>query len=99
MMRPLVVVPVSEVAPLEVQPATAVLGAKKGGTVTYVIGGGTPTYTVTSNNPGVVPVMAATGNGFTVKLKNGTAPGTVTFTVTDSTTPIPKTASATLTII
>jgi FtsP/CotA-like multicopper oxidase with cupredoxin domain len=97
MMRPLVVLGVTQVALLHVDPPTAGLTGKKGGTVTYLIGGGTAPYTVTSSNAAIAPVtMAATGNGFSVTVKNNTALATVTFTVTDQSA---QTVYATLTII
>lgn len=99
MMRPLVVLGTGQVAALHVEPPTAGLTGKYGGTVTYVIGGGTAPYGVASSNPLFVPVLAVTGNAFSVNVKNNTAPAVVTFTVTDSTTPIAQTATVTLTII
>jgi hypothetical protein len=107
MMRPLVVLGANQVAALHVEPPSAGLTGKKGGIVTYVIGGGTAPYTVTSNNPLFVPVLAAAGNAFSVTVKNNTAPATVTFTVKDSGSvppappppPIQQTATVTLTII
>jgi spore coat protein A, manganese oxidase len=98
MMRPLVVLEPGGVTPLEVQPTAATLSGKKGGTITYVIGGGTVPYAVTSDNPAFVPVLAATGNAFSVTVKNNTLPATVKFTVTDSTAS-KQSAIAVLTII
>jgi spore coat protein A, manganese oxidase len=98
MMRPLVVLGAGQVAALHVEPPTAGLTGKFGGTVTYLIGGGTALYTVTSNNALFVPVLAVGGNAFSVTVKNNTLPATVTFTVKDSSAP-QQSVDVTLTII
>ncbi len=92
MMRPLVVV-----SELQITPSSQTLTGKTGGTVLYVIGDGKRPFTITSNNATFVPV--ATNNGFSVTVKNNTARAVVTFTVTDSSTPTPQTATATLNIV
>ncbi len=96
MMRPLVVLGTGQVTNIQVQPASAIVTGKYGGTVQYVIGGGTAPYTVTSSSAAFVPALV--GNVFTVTVKNNTAPTVVTFTVTDNTTPTAQQVAVTLTV-
>jgi len=95
MMRPMIVLGAGQVTNLQVQPPSAILAGKSGGTVQYVIGGGRAPYTVTSSNAAFVPVLV--NNVFSVTVKNNTAPTVVTFTVKDSSGPQQQVA-VTLTI-
>ena len=102
MMRPLVVLGTSHTTVFDVQPASVTVTAKVGGTIGFAIAGGVGPYQVTqlpALYPKVYPpVMNAAGDGFTVTIKNGAAPGTITYTVTDSSVPA-QTKTATLNII
>ncbi len=97
MMRPLVVDGAGVL--LDVEPLNQTITGKKGGAVQYVIGGGKAPYFVNSSSLTIVPVLAASGDRFSVTVKNNTPAQIVTFTVTDSTTPTALSKQVTLTIV
>ena len=85
MMRPLVVGGPLLAGPLDVQPPSVSISGWTGGVVAFTITGGATPYAVTTSNAAFAPVLTPTG--FTVNVKNNTAPATVNFTVTDSSVP------------
>ncbi len=90
--------------PLSVQPGTQTISGATGGTATFTIFGGTPGYTVTSNNPAVafnttpgngIWDVSSNGDPFIVTIPSATAATSVALTVRDS---AGTTAAVTLTI-
>ena len=72
--------------PLSVTPTVTINGAI-GGIATFTVSGGTPAYTITSNNPAFPPVptiVATSGGTFTVVVPSGTASINVLYTIQDT---------------
>lgn len=86
-------------AALAVLPSTQTIDGAAGGTATFTIYGGTPSYDISTSNPVFAPTPAnvtASGGTFTVTVPAGTASATITYTIRDATG---KTVTATLVII
>ena len=85
-------------AALAVLPSTQTIDGAAGGTATFTIYGGTPSYDISTSNPAFAPVPAnvtASGGTFTVTVPAGTAGMTITYTIRDATG---KTVTATVTV-
>lgn len=83
---------------LTVFPSTQAISGVTGGTATFTIFGGIPSYTVFTSNPLFPPVpstVTASGDSFTVTVPAGTPTTSVTYTIRDS---AGTTVTATLTI-
>ena len=65
--------------PPSIAPASA--AGNVGDTLTFLINGGTPGFTITVNNPSIATVASASGNTFTVNLNNV---GETSATITDA---------------
>jgi len=85
---------------LTVQPPAITVNGGTGGTATFTIFGGVPSYTITRNNAAAwtapVPATVTTSGGaFTVTVPAGTPATSVTYTIRDS---VGTTVTATLTV-
>ncbi len=86
--------------PLDLVPETFTIDGRVGGTITYIVNGGVPTYTITSSDSTATDDVASwtvttRGGTFTVTVPEGTPASSVTLTVLDS---IGNTDTATLEI-